>query len=100
MELLLETEEFSLQSCPHQDGMDKELEEFPPVIKVCPAQLPHQDRNAPVTSSCLSAGLRSGKQVLALKMKAQLELVCMKIVDLRRKTPSCKRPREAPAEQG
>lgn len=32
MELLLETEEVSLQSCPHQEGMDKELEEFPPVI--------------------------------------------------------------------
>lgn len=67
MELLLETEEVSLQSCSHQEGMDKELEEFPPVIKVCAAPLPCQDRNAPITSSCLNAGLRSEKQVLALE---------------------------------
>lgn len=31
----------------------------------CP--LPCQDRNAPITSNCLNAGLRSEKQVLALE---------------------------------
>ena len=91
MKLLLETEEVSLQSCPHQEGMDKELEEFPPVINshwLLRSGLPPSLTRAEMPPSLPAVWVQAWEvrsRCWLLKMKAQLELVCMKMVDLRGK---------------
>ena len=79
------------------------------VVKVWHAPLPHQGRNATITSSCLSAGLRSEKQVLALENEGTAGAGVYEDGSSEGKegsshgwflTPSCKRPRETPPERG
>lgn len=99
--------------------MGKALEYFPPnqqslVVKSYPSPFPSPGQKFPITSSCLCAGLRVGLYMRSrcwlLGMKAQLKLVCMKVIERsegkggssigRFLPPSCKRLHEVPPEAG
>ena len=99
--------------------MGKALEYLPSnqqslVVKSSPSPFPSPGQKFPITSSCLCAGLRVGLYMRSrcwlLGMKAQLKLVCMKVIERsegkggssigRFLTPSCKRLHEVPPEPG